>query len=106
MAIYSTLFLCTPAELKDGFPGWRPPLDQSVVRLMENPFTGESVTIESRDPFGDEVDDEDSEHEFQVPEIEGSYEDYLEQRLPSFVRDQSHWAAKDLTALELDRSLK
>ena len=102
MAIYSTFFLCTPAELPAGFPGWQPPLDQPIVRQVENPFTGETMTIESREPEWGDFGEEEAELVFQVVEIEGSYEDYLEQRLPSFVRDQSHWAAKNLTSIEMD----
>jgi hypothetical protein len=38
---------------------------------------------------------------YQVAVIEGSYEDYLERRLPPFVRSSPHWAAKGLMVTEL-----
>jgi len=41
-----------------------------------------------------------------VVDVEGFYEDYLEDRLPSFVRSCPHWAAKGLTEVELDPLLK
>ena len=48
MAIYSTFFLCKPEELSSGFPGWRPALPESVRREVTNPFTGKTMTIETR----------------------------------------------------------
>jgi hypothetical protein len=106
MAIYTTFFLCRPEELPGGFPGWRLPLAKPVRRKVRNPFTGEVSVVESREPeWPDEAGDE-AEREYQVVEIEGSYEDYLEGRLPPFVRSCPHWAAKGLTEVELDPLLK
>jgi cysteine-rich repeat protein len=50
MAIYTTFFLCRPEELPGGFPGWQPPLATPVRRELRNPFTGQVVVVESREP--------------------------------------------------------
>lgn len=105
MAIYTTFFLCDPVELLDGFPGWRMPLDNPVRREVRNPFTGEMMVIESRAP---EWPDSAASPVFnyQATEIEGPYEAYLETRLPSFVQQRSHWAAKGLTPVEINPLLE
>jgi len=106
MAIYTTFFVCRPEELPGGFPGWRLPLAKPVRRKFRNPFTGEESVVETREPeWPDEAGDE-PEREYQVVAIEGSYEDYLEGRLPPFVRSCPYWAAKGLTEVELDPLLK
>jgi hypothetical protein len=75
MAVYTTFFLCKPADLQSGFPGWRlPPWAPSERGTELNP---------------------------RVVIIEGSYEDYLERRLPQFVRNGPHWATKGLMVTEL-----
>jgi hypothetical protein len=101
MAIYTTFFLCKPKELRRGFPGWRLPLAKSVRREVRNPLTGEMMVIESREPDWPEDAAARVEREYRVVAIAGRYEDYLEERLPPFVRDCPHWAAKGLTAVEL-----
>jgi hypothetical protein len=101
MAIYTTFFLCRPDELPDGFPGWRLPLATPVRREARNPFTGKVVVVESREPQWPEDASEDTTAEYHVVAIEGSYEDYLEARLPPFVRACPHWAAKGLTEVDL-----
>jgi hypothetical protein len=104
VAIYSTFFLCKPEELSSGFPGWRPPLAEPVGREITNPFTGKTVTIETRAPeWPDDVDAEQfADTEFAVVAMQGNYEDYLENRLRQFVRTRPHWCAKGLTSVELD----
>jgi hypothetical protein len=101
MAIYTTFFLCPPEELPGGFPGWQLPLAKPVRRTFRNPFTCEESVVETREPEwpGDAGDE--SERGYHVVEIEGSYEDYLEGRLPPFVRSCPHWAANGLTEVEL-----
>jgi hypothetical protein len=100
MAIYTTFFLCKPDELLGGFPGWRPPLAKPVRREFRNPFTDELSVVETQEPeWPDEG--EESNREYGVVEIQGRYEDYLEGRLPDFVRSRPHWAAKGLTEIEL-----
>lgn len=85
----------------DAFPGWRPPLPQPVRREFKNPFTGEVSIIETREPEFINEGDEAPERHYSVTAIEGSYEEYLESRLPPFVRAHPHWAAKGLTEIEL-----
>jgi hypothetical protein len=104
VAIYSTFFLCNPEELSSGFPGWRPPLAEPVRREMTNPFTGKTMTIETREPEWPDDDDEEqfANMEFAVVAIQGNYKDYLEGRLSQFVRARPHWCAKGLTSVELD----
>ena len=100
MAIYTTFFLCKPDELLGGFPGWLPPLAKPVLRKFRNPFSGEEFEVETRDPeWPDEGEEQD--REYRVVEIQGRYEDYLEGRIPAFVRSRPHWAAKGLTEIEL-----
>jgi hypothetical protein len=101
MAIYTTFFLCKPTELPGGFPGWRPPLAEPVRREVRDPFTGELLVVETCVPEWPEDAAEEAELSYQVVEIEGSYEEYLENRLPPFVRGCPHWAAKGLTEIEL-----
>ena len=101
MAIDTTFFLCRPAELPSGFPGWRLPLAQPVRRKFRNPFTGKDEIVETRDPEWSDGEGDELGRENQVVEIAGSYEDYLEGRLPPFVRSCPHWAAKGLTQVEL-----
>jgi hypothetical protein len=102
VAIYTTFFLCNSQQLVSGFPGWRAPLPKPVKRQFKNPFTGETSTIETREPEWPDGDDaETMDREYQVVAIEGKYEDYLEGRLTSFVQGQPHWAAKGLTEIEL-----
>jgi hypothetical protein len=102
VAIYTTFFICKPQELGAGFPGWRPPLPMPVRREFKNPFTGEMITIESREPEWPDAENVDvMDREYQVVSIEGSYEDYLEKRIPQFVRAQPHWCARGFTEVEL-----
>jgi hypothetical protein len=102
MAIYSTFFLCKSEELQGGFPEWRLPLVQPVGREVVNPFTGEVSTIETCEPEWPDCDAEDVEDaSFGIVAIQGNYADYLEERLPLFVRTRPHWRAKDLTQIEL-----
>jgi hypothetical protein len=102
VAIYTTFFLCNPEQLASGFPGWLPPLPKPVKRQFNNPFTGETTTVETREPEWPETEHaEMMDRDYQVVAIEGNYEDYLEGRLPPFVQRQPHWAAKGLTEIEL-----
>lgn len=101
MAIYTTFFLCQPGELPGGFPGWRLPLAKPVRRKFRNPFTGEESVVETREPEWPEEAWNEAERDYQVVAIEGRYEDYLEGRLPPFVRACPHWATKGLTEVEL-----
>jgi hypothetical protein len=101
MAIYTTLFLCTHAELPGGFPGWKMPLEQAVRREVRNPFTGQTIVVESNEPDWPEETGDAAPQDYQVVAIKGDYQDYLEGRLPPFVRSCLHWATKGLTELEL-----
>lgn len=101
MAIYTTFFLCKPEKLSEGFPGWRLSLACPVRREFRNPFTGELSVAQTREPEWSEEADDESDREYQVVAIKGRYEDYLEGRLPPFVRTCPHWAAKGLTEVDL-----
>lgn len=101
MAIYATFFLCNPGELLGGFPGWRLPLAKPVRRKSHNPFTGQESIIETREPEWPEEAGDEAGQGYQVVAIKGRYEDYLEGRLPPFVRSCPHWAATGLTGVEL-----
>jgi hypothetical protein len=104
MAIYTTFFLCKPAELPSGFPDWRLPLAEPVRREVRDPDTGEVRIVESCVPEWPEEafeDFEETAQDYRVVVIEGSYEEYLEERLPPFVRSCPHWATKGLMDLEL-----
>lgn len=100
MAIYSTFFLCKPSDLIQNFPGWRLPLPAPVRRHVANPFTGQKSTIETREPEWPEEDDV-QEQDYQAVAIEGNYQEYLERRLPLSLQACPHWAAKNLTHVEL-----
>jgi hypothetical protein len=102
MAIYTTFFLAKPDELPGGFPTWKPPLIQPIRREIRNPFTKQLVTIETREPDWPEEKEKSSIPQYRATSIKGSYEDYLEGRLPTFVRAVPHWAAKGLTEVELE----
>jgi hypothetical protein len=102
VAIYTTFFVCDPKQLVAGFQGWRLPLPKPVKHEVKNPFTGESITVETREPEWPENEGVDPiDREYRVVAIEGDYKDYLEGRLPPFVRRHPHWAAKGLTEIEL-----
>jgi hypothetical protein len=102
VAIYTTVVVCDPQELVAGFPGWRTPLPNPVKREVKNPFTGEMMTIETREPdWGDDDGTDPVNLEYQVVSIEGNYQDYLDGRLPGFIRSNQHWATKNLTVVEL-----
>ncbi len=102
LASYTTFFVCEPQVLTAGFPGWRPPLPKPVRREFKNPFTGETTAVLTREPEWPDGEEADlMERGYQVVAIEGNYEDYLERRIPQFIRDQPHWCTKNLTEVEL-----
>ncbi len=103
MAIYTTFFMSKPNSLLDGFPSWRLPLKEPVKREFMHPFTKKKMTIETREPdWGDEHNSKPAIPEYKVVSIKGNYQDYLEDRLPPFVRGAPHWSAKGLTEIELE----
>jgi len=103
IAIYSTFFNCEPQELLTGFPGWKPPLPQPVIRKRSNPFSGEEILVETREPNWENMEPVDLPiEEVGVVAAEGDYGSYLEQRIPQFVRSVPHWCSKNLTQVELD----
>jgi hypothetical protein len=103
MALYSTFFLCEPERLAKGFPDWLPPLPKPVRRKVKNPFTGQPMTIETTAPeWPRDSGAENTATEFSIVAGKGRYEDYLEDRLPAFVRRQPHWCSKGIMNLELD----
>ena len=100
MASYATFFLCEPARLEGGFPGWKPPLPVPATRTSINPFTGEEMTVTSRVPEWSDADVV-AVPEYGVVNIQGDYQTYLEQRIPPFVASLPHWCAKNITSVEL-----
>lgn len=103
MAIYSTFFLSNTEELPTGFPGWKLPLPDPVIRKSINPFTRKEITITTRAPDWDDSDPDEMEMpKRQVVAMQGDYATYLEQRLPRFVQSRPHWCAKNLTSVELE----
>ncbi|MGN6366808.1 MAG: hypothetical protein ACTHN5_00825 [Phycisphaerae bacterium] len=106
MAIYTTFFLAKPDELQNGFPGWKPPLPVPVRREFRNPFTKQIMIVETREPEWPNAAKETQPSQYRAVAIHGNYEDYLEGRLPPFVRECQHWAAKGLTEIELEPLLK
>jgi len=102
MAIYTTLFLAKAEELLSGFPNWKPPLPAPVRREFRIPFTKELVTIETREPEWPAEEQAIASRQYRAVAIQGRYEDYLEGRLPPFVRESQHWTAKGLTDIELE----
>ena len=106
MAIYTTFFLARPEELTSGFPGWKPPLPAPVRREYRHPFTKQLISVETREPEWPAEEASGAMPQFRAVAIQGRYEDYLENRLPPFVRQQQHWAAKGLTDLELEPLLR
>jgi len=103
MAIYTTFFLCEPHELYPAFPGWKLSLPEPVSRTRTNPFTGEETTVKTREPEWIDVDPNDMQMpEIGVVAIEGDYETYSQNRIPSFVQSKPHWCAKNLTSIELE----
>ena len=105
MSIYTTFFLAEPEELLSGFSGWKLPLATPVRREFQHALTNELVTVETHEP---EWLDEDMVEapQYGVAAIGGSYADYLDGRLPLFVRGQRHWAAKNLTDIEIKPLLR
>src|SRR5215469_16562986 len=103
MAIYTTFFASGPDELLNGFPGWRLPLPEPVRREVYNWITKKNVTIETREPEWPMDESPASPFpSYKAVAIQGNYEDYLEGRLPGFVRSKPHWAAKGLTDIEIE----
>jgi hypothetical protein len=106
MAVYTTFFLATPDELLDGFPRWKLPLPHPVRRDWRHPFTKQVVSIETREPEWPDEARPIQPPQFRVAQITGRYEDFLEARLPTFVRGRIHWAVKGLTDIEIEPLLK
>ena len=103
MAIYSTFFVCKPDELLSAFLGWKLPLPEPVRREVTNPFTRKIVTIESRCPdWPNAATEDESGCDRKIVSIQGRYEDYLEGRPPSSVRERPHACLKNITQLELN----
>jgi hypothetical protein len=71
----------------------------SVLRSMMRTVGRWQRDLERRDP--PEGGPRPLGHYFGVVEIEGDYAEYLERRLPPFVRSRPHWAAKGLMEIEL-----
>jgi hypothetical protein len=89
--------------MPEGFPGWKRPLSEPVVRKSIDPFTREEMTITTREPEWDNIDPTTMGLlEYQVVAVDGDYNTYLEQRIPSFIQSRLHWCTKNLTTVELE----
>src|SRR5690349_1883975 len=106
MAVYTTFFITRPEELASGFPGWKPPLPAPVRREFRHPFTKQLVSIVTREPEWPAEEQRGAMPQYRAVPVQGRYEDYLENRLPPFVRQQQHWAAKGLTDIEVEPLLR
>lgn len=107
MAIYSTLFVAERGAISAGFPGWKEPLRAPRKRVAVNPFTREKMVIESTEPDWDGYDPAEAEPpEFGVKMIAGDYAQYLESRIPPWVRAQPHECLKGIMGIELGELVK
>jgi len=107
MAIYTTVFAATSAELHAAFPGWRTPLASPVRRKGVHPFTKEPITYDSWEPE-DDVPAVTSDVTFPAPSVvvmSGDYSAYLEGRLPAGVARLPHLAAKSVLSPHVDALL-
>jgi hypothetical protein len=109
MAIYTTLFVATDAELTDFFPGWRVPRKKPVLEERTNPFTGELVRCVTWDP-GRKPDSASGSSLFSrhrrktIPPVlppEDDYQRGLEENAPALLRTFPHVAMKGITGFEL-----
>ncbi len=101
MAIYSTFFVAAHEMLISAFPGWKLPLGKPLKRQISD-FLGENRTIETQEPLWEDSPAEEPAPQYSVVSLEGNYAEYLEARLPAFVREAAHWCSKGLTNLEID----
>jgi hypothetical protein len=100
MAIYTTFLLVHPKELTRGFRGWKLPLPAPVRREVQVWYSKELISVKSREPIWSKAKQPEPPA-FVGVMIAGSYEEYLEKRLPPFVQKQPHWASKGLTEIEI-----
>jgi hypothetical protein len=109
MAIYTTLFVATDAELTVLFPGWRAPRKKPVVAERTNPFTGEPVRCLTWDP-GRKPESGSGPSLFvrhrqkAVPPVlapEDDYQSWLEASAPALLRTLPHSAMKGVTGFDL-----
>ena len=105
MGIYTTFFLCDPAQLLAGFPSWQLPLPQPVRREFRNPVTRQITAYETREPSWPESAIAFPPQYRAVP-ISDPYENYLHERLSPFIRGRPHWATKGLTDIEIGPLLR
>ncbi len=109
MAVYTTLFVASDAELSELFPGWRAPKARPARVKRKNPFTGENATVELWDPgrkakaalgptlfetHGRKLVDP-------VLPPEDDYQSLLEDNAPALLRTLPHSAMKGVTEVEL-----
>lgn len=101
MAIYSTIFVADEASLVGGFAGWKPPLAVPVKRTMVNPFTGESMEVETQEPTWETTAEPIKPYKAVITQVGENYDEYLEGRTSGFVRSCPHWCSKNLTSIEI-----
>jgi len=109
MAIYTTYFVGTHAQIASAIPASRPPLASPVRATRMNPFTKQEVEYLSWDPAdapGAAVEQTPPLDGATIPRrsvivIEGDYMQYLEERLPAGVRALPHFAWKSMDSIVL-----
>jgi hypothetical protein len=101
VAIYSTIFVADETSLVGGFAGWKPPLAVPVKRTMVNPFTGESMEVETEEPTWETTAEPTDPYRAIITHVVESYDEYLEGRISDFVRSCPHWCSKNLTSIEI-----
>jgi hypothetical protein len=103
MAVRTTFFLCRASELAAGFPDWKPPLPEPVLRKIKSPLTGGFLTIPSLVPEWPDEQKEISELSAASANAFAVEGENFESRLPPIVRDRPRWTANDIGTFCLER---
>ena len=112
MAIYTTLFTATDAELTEFFPGWQVPLSAPQKVMGINPFNGQELAVSSWCPKSTIPNDEQPTpyvnrgRQILPPAlpIDGDWQEYQrwwEENAPPLLRTLPHVALKGITEFEL-----
>jgi hypothetical protein len=104
MAVYTTFFAATDAELKAAFTGWLAPLPTPVKRTRMHPVTKKAMTYDSWEP------DDASKAPASPPNRvlvsgEGDHAGFAHTRLPMGVQALPHLAAKSVLPPHVEQLL-